>query len=302
MKAIDLFAGLGGFTQAAQSVGIDVVWAANHSPLAVEFHARNHPTVAHSCQDLQQADFTQVPEHDLLLASPCCQGHFPGNAGSRHDASRATAWAVVSALEAKGAAVAVVENIPQFRSWKLYPVWKQALEVLGYSVAEVISDAADFEVPQHRVRLFVLATKSRHPISLNLARGHHRPVRDFIEWDSHCWSPVNRRGRSLKTLDRIRNGRKQHGSCFVAPYYSTGSGTTGRSLDRPIGTITTRARWSIVRDDQMRMFQPSELRSLMSFPTSYQLPTCKAKAEQLLGNAVCPGQGAGILSALQRAV
>ena len=58
--------------------GCSVVYAANHWPLAVEWHAANHPGTDHACQDLQQADFTALPDHDVLLASPSCQGHrFP---------------------------------------------------------------------------------------------------------------------------------------------------------------------------------------------------------------------------------
>lgn len=43
MKAIDLFAGWGGFTLGAEQAGATVVWAGNHWPLAVEAHAQNHP-------------------------------------------------------------------------------------------------------------------------------------------------------------------------------------------------------------------------------------------------------------------
>lgn len=35
MRAVDLFAGWGGFTCAAEQAGVSVVWAANHWPLAV---------------------------------------------------------------------------------------------------------------------------------------------------------------------------------------------------------------------------------------------------------------------------
>jgi site-specific DNA-cytosine methylase len=54
MKAIDLFAGLGGFSEGAQMAGVDVVWAANHWPSAVAIHAANHPAAEHACQDLHQ--------------------------------------------------------------------------------------------------------------------------------------------------------------------------------------------------------------------------------------------------------
>ena len=75
MTAIDLFAGLGGWTLGAQWAGVRVIWAANHWPEAVRWHSANHPDTEHSCQDLHQANWSHVPRHDLLLASPACQGH-----------------------------------------------------------------------------------------------------------------------------------------------------------------------------------------------------------------------------------
>ena len=47
MKAIDLFAGAGGFTEGADKAGIQVVWAANHWPLAIEYHLADHPCTQH---------------------------------------------------------------------------------------------------------------------------------------------------------------------------------------------------------------------------------------------------------------
>jgi DNA (cytosine-5)-methyltransferase 1 len=67
MRCVDLFAGAGGFSTGATMAGAQVVWAANHWPLAVKYHAANHPGTDHACQDLQQADWSQVPAHDLLL-------------------------------------------------------------------------------------------------------------------------------------------------------------------------------------------------------------------------------------------
>lgn len=64
MKAIDLFAGAGGTTEGVKNAGLEVVWAANHDPVAVRFHSVNHPSTSHVCQDLHQADWSEVPERD----------------------------------------------------------------------------------------------------------------------------------------------------------------------------------------------------------------------------------------------
>ena len=40
--AIDLFAGLGGWSTGARNAGVNVLWAANHWPIAVEWHSASY--------------------------------------------------------------------------------------------------------------------------------------------------------------------------------------------------------------------------------------------------------------------
>lgn len=302
MKAIDLFAGLGGFTEAARLNDINVVWAANHWEIAVDYHKKNHPDVEHVCQDLKQANWHQVPAHDLLLASPACQGHSraKGTEKSHHDDSRATAWAVVDCLEVHFPALAIVENVPDLIKWRLFPVWKSAIEALGYSVSPHVVDCADLGVPQSRPRVFIICTKSQHPIKLKLPKYRHIGADTLIEWDQHRWSNIVKPGRSPATLSRVARGRESFGRRFVMPYYGSGSGMTGRCLSRPVGTITTRDRWAVVDGDRMRMFQPSECRKAMSFNDDYQLPKNSKMAVHLLGNAVPPLSASEIIQATLR--
>ncbi|WP_244255657.1 DNA cytosine methyltransferase [Burkholderia vietnamiensis] len=285
--------------------GIDVVWAANHWPAAVEIHAANHPGTTHVSQDLHQADWTKVPAHDILLASPCCQGHSParGKAANnpQHDASRATAWAVVSALEFHRPHFGVVENVREFLTWQLYPAWRVAVQALGYQVAPHIIDAADHGVPQHRERLFLVLSRSARPMMLRLPRRKHVAAAQIIDFNAGNWSPVEKPGRSLATLRRIANGRRAHGDRFVAPYYGSGSGETGRSLARPLGTITTRDRWAVIDGDRMRMLTKEEARDAMSFPGNYILPHQHRLAMHMLGNAVPPVVACDVLEAILEA-
>ena len=280
-----------------------VVWAGNHWPLAVETHRANHPRTTHVCQDLQQANWHEVPAHDLLLASPACQGHTKARGKDRphHDADRATAWAVVSCAEVHLPEVVVVENVTGFLKWVLYGVWVAAMEALGYTMSLHVVDASDFGVPQNRERLFLIFTRSKAPFLLKGMGGRVATVRPLIQWDAFTWSPIERPGRSKATLARAAAGRKAFGRRFVMPYYGRGSGDTGRSLDRPIGTITTRDRWAVVDGDRMRMLQVPEYRAAMGFPSDYKLPDNRAQAIHLLGNAVCPPVATEIVRQLKAA-
>ena len=300
ITAIDLFAGLGGWSTGASLAGVDVLWAANHWPDAVEWHSANHPNTIHACQDLHQADWSQVPAHDLLLASPCCQGHSKArgkaNGNPQHDASRSTAWAVVSALEFHRPELAIVENVPEFLDWALYPAWSSAMNALGYQLAPHVVNCADLGVPQERVRMFLICTRSRAPLHLQLPKMEHVPATSFIDFNAGRWSPIERPGRATATLERIRNGREQFGDRFVMSYY--GNTKSGRSLQRPIGTITTRDRWAIVDGDRMRMLTADENLLAMSFPIGTKRPASHRLTVHMAGNAVPPVAGQRIIQAL----
>jgi len=296
-RAIDLFAGAGGFTVAAEQAGARVLWAANHWELAVHTHEANHRDTAHVCQDLHQADWSRVPAHDLLLASPSCQGHSNARGKDRpqHDASRATAWAVVSAAEYHRPQTCLVENVPEFLRWALFPAWRDAMRALGYHVREHVLDAADFGVPQNRERLYITCNLGE-PLELANPKLPHVPASSFLDFAAGSWSVIDKPGRSRATLARIENGRRDFGPRFLAPYYSDGSGLTGRSIDRPIGTITTKARWALIDGPRMRMLTVREQRAAMGFPAGYHLPQQKHLAIHMLGNAVCPPKAAHLIT------
>lgn len=305
MKAIDLFAGAGGFSTGAKMAGIDIVWAANHWPSAVAIHSQNHPDTEHVCQDLHQANWMDVPRHDLMLASPCCQGHSRargrGNGNPQHDASRSTAWAPVSAAECHRPYLFGIENVLEFTRWALYPAWCAAMNALGYALTPIIVDAADHGAPQHRERLFIIGVRAKHPLTIRLEKRAHVPARSIIDFDAGKWQPIDKPGRAAATLRRVHAGRRAYGDRFVMPYYGGGSGLTGRCLNRPLGTITTRDRWGIVDGDRMRMLTAQECRAAMGFPDDYILPAKHTVAVHMLGNAVVPPAARDVIIAMRKA-
>lgn len=303
MKAIDLFAGAGGFSTGAKMAGVEVVWAANHWQAAVDIHSQNHPGAEHACQDLHQANWQDVPAHDILLASPCCQGHSKArgkaNGNPQHDASRSTAWAVVSAAEYHRPEFAVIENVPEFTRWTLYPAWCAAMDALGYALTPMIVDAADHGAPQHRERLFIVAARAKHPLMLQLEKRAHVPASSFIDFGAGNWQPIEKPGRAANTLARVAAGRRVHGERFISSYYGGTKG--GHSIHRPVGTITTRDRHAIIDGDRMRMFSKEECRAAMGFPADYIIPTNHTAAVHMLGNAVAPPAARDVMTAMLEA-
>lgn len=293
MKAVDLFAGWGGFTLGAEMAGAEVVWAANHWPLAVEAHAQNHPRTRHVCQDLRQADWTSLPAFDLLLASPACQGHSQAAQPSRalermarhHDALRATAWAVVDCAEVTLPALLIVENVVDFRRWALFPVWRRALEVLGYELEEHRVTASRHGVPQRRERLFIVGARGRRPGVRLDPDSREAPFEPCIDPLASGWRSVDRASQAVRR--RIAKGRRNHGRRFLTQHVT---GHPGVPLSEPIRTVTTKDQWALVDGDRYRPLTVRENARAMGFPDSYRWPSTSSRRDQItgLGNAVCP--------------
>lgn len=301
IRCIDMFSGLGGFTCGARQAGMRVVWAGNHWQPARDTYQRNHG-LQPAPENLLCYNYALLPKHDLGLASPACQGFADarGDDLPHHDACRATPFAVVEYLRlCRPRLGCVVEEVEEFLRNALYPAWKLAVEALGYAVAVHLIDAADHGVPQHRLRAYILLTRSKAPLILKLPKRAHVPAARILTDDENgVWTLVSE--KCAATRARIEAGRQRWGRRrFLMVYY--GTNRAGRSLARPLGTLPTRDRFAIVDGRHMRFLTVNEVRAGMGFPADYQLPKNKKLAKHLLGNAVCPPVVADFLAALRRA-
>jgi DNA (cytosine-5)-methyltransferase 1 len=305
LEAVDLFAGFGGLTLGAEQAGVPVVWAGNHWQTAVDTHARNHPHTVHACQDLRQADWSTLPAYRLLLGAPACQGHSPASQPKRrayHDAVRATAVAVIDCADVTNPDAIIVENVPAFTRWRLYPWWREGLERLGYQLDTRIVTASTLGVAQRRTRLFIIAT--RHVVNVRPLR--HDPVEPAFgqhlhrRTDDTLWRAVADATPSVRS--RIAAGRANHGSRFLTQHVT---GHPGVSLHEPIRTITTASQhWNLVDGDRYRALSTRELARGMGFPDTYTWDQSLSVADVTkgLGNSVCPPVAREVVSAVAEAI
>lgn len=295
MKTSDSFAGIGGLTQGVIEGGGEVIWAANHWPWAVETHAMNHPGITHVCQDLNQANFHALPEIDFAVAGPSCPGFSSaaqparkksGTVRGRHNKLRANAWAVVELAEAKRPQFLLVENVKQFRKWKLYPVWKAALGLLGYSLEEHVLRSSHFGIPQRRDRLVVLGTLNSHPLGLAFEMRAEPGIGPYLDLEKGTWKPVAEATPAVRA--RVAKARRLgHGEVFLTQHTSDHSGT---AITEPIRTITTKDQWAIVRGNEYRPLSIAENLRAMGLPETYRFPKGSTRKEIItgIGNAVTP--------------
>lgn len=288
MKAIDLFAGFGGFTLGATMAGVQVVWAGNHWRFAVDTHARNHPHVEHSCQDLRQADWTQLPSYDLLLASPACQGHSTASQPRRrvyHDADRSSAWAVVECADLTNPAAILVENVPAFTRWRLFGAWCDVLRTLGYQLEVRTVHAQDYGVPQLRTRVVVAATRSGRVMAPLATTGLWVPAfGPCVDWAEGDWRPRTKAAPGAQK--RMEAAVARYGSRVLSQHTT---GHAGVPLHEPIRTITTQDQWVLVDGARYRPLTLREYARGQGFPEGFTWEgDVRAHVLRGIGNAIPP--------------
>jgi DNA (cytosine-5)-methyltransferase 1 len=172
MKFVDLFAGLGGFHYALQSVGGQCVFASEADDELRRIYAMNHGVdtqlLGAKIQDVWEA----VPEHDVLCAGfPCQPFSKSGSQAGLNDVTRGTLFDYVLKIAKKRKPrLILLENVGNFERHDSGNTWKvirAKLNALEYSVAGTehlkaggsgLISPHHFGFPQVRERFFAVAS------------------------------------------------------------------------------------------------------------------------------------------------
>lgn len=163
MIALDLFAGCGGLSLGLQWAGIEVVAAVEQDPDPCASYRANvgDHVIEANIEDVRPED---LPDVDLIAGGPPCQGY--SSAGKRDpDDPRNRLWREFHRIvAAKRPAWFLVENVPRLVWQGFHVEIMNAFEHLGYEVDLRILDAANYGVPQHRDRVFIIGNRLGFPI------------------------------------------------------------------------------------------------------------------------------------------
>lgn len=310
-RAIDSFAGMGGFSVGASMADIDVIWSVNHWKEAVAVYKDNHPWIGENarCENIAVPswDWRQAPHHQIHIASPSCKGHTKarGAYGEKdqelkklYDALRGTARAVLEAAEYHLPDVIVIENVPEFRNWgarqadgRLYKAWVNTLEAMDYTVTEQILNAADSGAACSRERLFIVARQGGEGIEIPRDNKPWQPVGPLIDWTDReqrqgRWYPLNAADRrkfrkaplEKWVTDLVDRGRRAGMGRGIIPYFGASKDKLlPLSIHEPLGSPGTKSTFAVYdltsREARYRFVRPEELKLAMGFPQSFRLPT-----------------------------
>lgn len=297
LTATDQFSGAGGSSEGLTQAGIDVVVVANHWETAIATHKANHPHAEHRIANLSEVDWRTFPTTDILWASPSCVWH--ARSGGRKQPpvaleqlradvgsiDRATAFAVIAAAEVHGYAAVIVENVPEFQSWALYPWWLDGMRALGYREQIIVVDSADLGMPQRRVRYFAVFTRSGD-VDLTLPALDPVPASTILDPDPG--KLVTRRLYVTNQIEQIVDRDTPH----LVMYRRN---ARPRRADRhPLATITAGGNHhgvATIADDgtRFRMLTNRECARGQGFADSYTFAGTTAEVKKQIGNAVPVG-------------
>lgn len=319
-KAVDLFCGAGGLTQGLREAGYSVVGAVEIDPLACTAYKANHMRVHLWTEDVRRltgpAILTELGlkrgDLDLLAACPPCQGfsRLRTNNGIRRnrDPRNALVLDVLRLVRSMRPKAVMLENVARLARSVKFRALRKGLLALGYRVRWRVLDTADFEVPQRRKRLVLLASRLGKPefAPHSVTRKTVRQAIGTLPTPRRSRDPLHnhtvQRSAKVKALIRRipRNGgsRDALGEDDQLPCHKEYDGfhdIYGRmAWDEPSPTITG----GCINPSKGRFLHPTANRAitlreaalLQTFPKNYRFPVNAGKypVALLIGNALPP--------------
>ncbi|MDF2369334.1 MAG: DNA (cytosine-5-)-methyltransferase [Rhizobiaceae bacterium] len=162
LKFIDLFAGLGGFHLALQSLGHKCVFACERDENLASLYEKNFGIIPHG--DIRTLDLPSVPDHDILCAGFPCQ---PFSKAGGQQGFECPQWGdlidyVVRILRQKKPEFFIIENVPNLVRHRQGQTWRKIMHKLrlaGYSVDDGKLSPHQLGVPQVRERAFIVGRR-----------------------------------------------------------------------------------------------------------------------------------------------
>lgn len=312
LKAIDLFAGIGGirmgFDQAFEE-NIETVFVSEWDTYAQKTYQANYLDMKPIAGDITQIDEKEIPEFDICLAGFPCQafslaGQRKGFNDDYKGMSRGTLFFDVARIcSHHRPKVIFCENVKGLTihdKGRTFKIITGTLEQMGYKVFHKVLNSKDFGVPQNRERIYIVAF--REDIAPEKFRfpeptGKKVTIRDIMEKD-----PVSVRyylsDVYIETLKRHKARHEAKGNGFgyeIRPLDSIAGaivcGGMGRERNLIIDdrltdfTPVTHIKGNVNRDG-IRKMTPREWARLQGFPDSYILPLSDVHLYKQFGNSV----------------
>ncbi len=320
--AVDLFCGAGGLTNGLERAGIDVRLGVDVDPACEYPYATNNTAkfLRKSIEELDWRDVEKVfPKNGIRLLAGCapCQTFSTYNQKATPDDRRW--WLLLHMsriIQQLSPELITVENVPRLQGQSVFEEFLGSLHDAGYRLFHKVVNCEEYGVPQHRLRLVVLASQlsSIRLISPTEFGADRATVRESIAnlpplmaGEMNLADPLHQSSTlSITNMKRIGASRpggtwRDWKETLVADCHKKETGKTYPSVygrmcwDEPAPTITTQffgfGNGRFGHPEQDRAISLREGAIIQTFPRDYEFtppgqPIYKKTVGRLIGNAV----------------
>lgn len=294
---IDLFAGLGGFRIALESLGAKCNYSNEWDEHVQKVYEDNFGDMPEG--DITKVDENTIPSHDILCAGFPCQAFSISGKQRGFEDSRGTLFFDVSRIvKAKKPKIVFMENVKNFATHddgRTLEVVKATMEELGYTFTQRVLNAVDYGVPQKRERIYMICF--RNDLNVN---GFEFPkpfkltkhVENFLLEDEELVKDLyvdrpdtyynGNKDDKYSNKTSIRLGIVNKGGQGERIYSTKGIAIT---LSANGGGIFAKTGGYLI-NGKARKLHPRECARLMGYPDSYKICNSMNQAYKQFGNSV----------------
>lgn len=293
---IDLFAGMGGFRLALESLGAKCVYSNEWDKHAQQTYSINFNEIPEG--DITQVDEKTIPDHDILCAGFPCQAFSISGKQKGFEDSRGTLFFDVARIvKEKTPMVVFLENVKNFATHdggNTLDAVRNTMKELGYSFDYNVLNPTNYGMPQKRERIYIVCFRNdleRASFAFPKPFKLKRYVEDFLLPNIEVERYIVERD-DLVLNDNSNTIKNSNSTIRVG---TVGKGGQGERVYSPKGIAITLSAYGggifsktggYLIDGKTRRLSPRECARLMGFPDSYKLNPNESQAYKQLGNSV----------------
>jgi len=288
LKAIDLFAGIGGMRLGFERSGFDFVYSNDFDAFACQTYRTNFKDIDE--RDIKDVEAYAIPDFDVLLGGfPCQPFSMIGKRKGLDDERAKSFFHIIKILAAKKPRAFLLENVKHLKLYdggKVYQRIKNNLEWAGYKVKEAVLDSKDFGVAQHRERLYIIGFLD-HSVDFKFPEPSGTKVAVSSILEKSVPEDYYLSERLLQTLLRHKERHISKGNgfgCSILDKKGTSNTIVAGNMGRERNLIKDRK--TSKNKMGIRTLTVRECARLQGFPDDFVFPVSKTRAYHQIGNAV----------------
>lgn len=299
---IDLFAGIGGFHLALESMGANCVFASEWDKYAAETYEKNFHIEPFG--DITKINEKEIPKHDILCGGFPCQAFSISGKQKGFEDTRGTLFfdiaRIVDFHKPKVLFLENVKNLAKHDEGKTLKTIIKTLEDLDYAVFTKVLNSSNFGLPQNRERVYIVAFhKTLNSNTFKFPTPPNNPVclEDILEDEPlnakiierndieiyKNYSVSNSLFSEIELLNKpIQIGKVNKGGQGERIYHTLGHAITLSAYGGGVGSKTG----LYLVDNKIRKLSPRECARVQGFPDSFLLNSSDIQSYKQFGNSV----------------